>query len=104
MSSNPLLLRSLKRGFIATIHAVLLVTFFIVPSNLLAADVSLTWTPNTEQDLAGYNIYQRTLPSTDYGLPIFSGPPTNPSAPQLIVTNLIEGTSYGFIATAFDSA
>ncbi len=104
MSSYRLLRLSLKRGVIATIHAVLLVTFFIVPSKLLAADVSLTWNPNTEPDLAGYRIYQRTLPSTDYGPPIFSGLPSNPSSPQLLVPNLIEGETYGFIATAVDTS
>ena len=69
-----------------------------------AASVILTWDANKEADIAGYNIYQRTLPSTDYGSPIYSGLPPNPSAPQLTITNLLEGRSYGFIATAFDAA
>ncbi len=66
--------------------------------------ITLTWKPNNESGLAGYNIYKRILPSTDYGRPILSGIPSNPSAPQLTVPNLLEGTSYGFIVTAFDSA
>ena len=69
-----------------------------------AASVSLTWDANTEQDLAGYKVYQRILPSTEYGSPVFSGWPSNPSAPQTTITNLAEGSSYGFITTAFDSA
>ena len=44
----------------------------IMFSNLHAASVSLTWDANSESDLAGYKIYQRILPSTDYGFPVFS--------------------------------
>jgi len=69
-----------------------------------AGSVSLTWDANPEQDLAGYNVYQRMLPSTDYGSPVFSGVPSNPSAPKMTITNLIEGESYGFIAIAFDTS
>jgi hypothetical protein len=73
-------------------------------SHLHAAGVSLTWNANGEADLAGYNVYQRILPSIDYGSPIYSGLPTNPASPQTTITNLPDNTSYGFIATAFDSA
>ncbi len=52
--------------------------------------------------MAGYKIYQRELPSSNYGQPIFSGLPSNPSAPSHTVTNLVDGSSYGFIITAFD--
>ena len=69
-----------------------------------AASVSLNWDANNESDLAGYKIYKRILPSTDYGSPVFSGLPSNPSAPQTIITNLNPGATYGFIAIAFDSA
>jgi hypothetical protein len=73
-------------------------------SYLHAANVSVSWNANTETDSAGYRIFKRTLPSTDYGLPIFSGLPSNPPAPQTTITNLAVDTSYGFIVTAFDSA
>ena len=84
-------------------HLILFAFFLIVP-NLHAATVTLTWNANNEIDLAGYKIYKRLLPSIDYGSPIFSGLPSNPASPQLTVTNLLEGASYGFIATAFDSS
>jgi hypothetical protein len=71
---------------------------------LHAAKVSVSWNANTETALAGYEIYKRTLPSINYGFPIFSGLPSNSSAPQTTVTNLAVGTFYGFIVTAFDSA
>ncbi len=104
MNPNPLFNHSTR---LVCIIKNLSIIFFIslsLPQALHAASATLTWNPNNELDLAGYRIYQRTLPSTDYGLPIFSGLPSNPSAPQLTVPNLLEGASYGFIATAFDSA
>ncbi|WP_447964970.1 Ig-like domain-containing protein [Nitrospira sp. Ecomares 2.1] len=71
---------------------------------VFSADVSVTWNKNTESDLAGYKIYKRTLPSQDFGQPLFSGMPTNPSSPSTTVSGLSAGTTYGFIATAFDNA
>ncbi|WNM63963.1 Ig-like domain-containing protein [Candidatus Nitrospira neomarina] len=64
----------------------------------------MTWDKNSESDLAGYKIYKRTLPSQDFGQPIFSGMPSNPSSPATTVSGLNGGTTYGFIATAFDTA
>ena len=104
MSSNPLLRRSINFACAIKFFSLFFLVTFVVPVNLQAANVALTWNPNSEADLAGYKIYQRTLPSTDYGLPIFSGLPSIPSAPQLTVTDLPEGSSYGFIATAYDTS
>ena len=81
-----------------------LFVFLMMSSNIHAASVSVTWDANNESDLAGYKIYQRKLPSTDYGSPVFSGFPSNPASPQITITNLIEGETYGFIATAFDAS
>ncbi|WP_443147597.1 Ig-like domain-containing protein, partial [Nitrospira sp.] len=64
----------------------------------------MTWNKNTESDLAGYKVYKRALPSQDFGQPIFSGMPSNPSSPATTVSGLNGGTTYGFIATAFDTA
>ena len=81
-----------------------LLSFCMIVSTLHASSVSLTWNANTESDLAGYRIYLRTLPSTDYGSAVFSGLPSNPSSPQKTITNLAEGRSYGAIVTAYDNA
>jgi Big-like domain-containing protein/fibronectin type III domain protein len=77
----------------------------VIPCDpVFSANVSVTWNKNTESDLAGYKIYKRTLPSQDFGQPIFSGMPSNPSSPSTTVSGLTEGTTYGFIATAFDKS
>ncbi|MCA9473074.1 MAG: fibronectin type III domain-containing protein, partial [Nitrospira sp.] len=68
------------------------------------ASVTLSWKPNQESDLAEYRIYRRVLPSSDYGAPIFSGTPRDPQAPSHTITGLLDGTTYGFIATALDQA
>ena len=104
MSSFSVSTRSTRRFLTIIIPHLFLFIFFIMFSNLYAATVSITWNANSEADLAGYNIYKRNLPSTDYGSPVFSGLPLNPSAPEITITNLLEGASYGFIGTAFDSA
>ena len=75
----------------------------MVPT-LDAASVSLTWEANGESDVTGYRMYQRRLPSADFGSPNFSGLPNNPAFPQLRIKNLFEDSSYAFIATAVDSA
>ena len=69
-----------------------------------AASVFLSWDKNIENDLAGYNIYQRLTPSFDYGSPVFSGMPENPSFPSRTISGLNENNEYGFIATAFDQS
>ncbi len=52
----------------------------VVPcAPVFSANVSVAWNKNTESDLAGYKIYKRTLPSQDFGQPVFSGLPNNPS-------------------------
>ena len=92
------------KGTFSTSILVLALSVWACGDLSYAASVSLTWDANNEHDLAGYTVYQRMLPSTDYGSPVFSGMPTNSSAPQTTITNLTEGESYGFITTAFDSA
>ncbi len=96
--------RAARHSLFVRIPFLLLLVSSMMGSNLFAAKVVLTWNPNNEADLAGYNVYKRRLPSNDYGSSIFSGLSSNPAAPQITVNNLDAGTSYGFIATAFDTS
>ena len=65
--------------------------------NLAPVDVTLEWDPNTEPDLAGYNIYWGYA-SGDY---TFSADVGNQTT--YTVTDLIPGMTYYYAATAYDT-
>ncbi len=72
------------------------------PAGLAAApgngQVSLTWTANTEPDLAGYRVYRGTA-SGSYGAPLNGTLLTSPSYVDTTVTN---DTPYFYAVTAVD--
>ena len=104
MNISTLYSLTTKEVRIVRAPSLFLLVFLLMTSNLFGAGVSLTWNKNDESDLAGYHIYQRLTTSIEYGSPTFSGLPSNPSAPQRTINNLLAGTTYGFIATAYDSS
>jgi len=77
-----------------------LALLILLPVSASAMDVTLAWDPNSETDLAGYRIYQGTAAG---------GPYTKVAdvavmpAPEYTVRNLVRGTRYYFVVTAFDS-
>jgi len=66
----------------------------------LSSSATLTWTANSESDLAGYKIYRATGSGT-YGAPL-AVLPTTQTLYQ--ATGLETGTTYFFVVTAYDSA
>src|SRR5438552_15709445 len=66
-------------------------------ANALAADVALSWSSNTEPDLAGYKVYYGAA-SHGYGNPVVIGLQTS-----YTVTGLSNGTYY-FSVTAYDTS
>jgi fibronectin type 3 domain-containing protein len=61
---------------------------------------TLTWTPNTESDLAGYRVYRATS-SGGYRAPIAT---VAPSSATYTATGLQPGRTYFFVVTAFDAS
>jgi hypothetical protein len=74
------------------------------PVNLTAtpgnSTVSLSWTPNSEGDLAGYTVYRSTsTPVSTGGVPLNS---TLLTVPGYVDTNVINGITYYYAITATD--
>ena len=63
-----------------------------------AGSANLTWTANTEPDLAGYKVHIGTQPG------IYNPPITLGTATAYTATNLLSGKTYYFCVSAFDSA
>ena len=73
----------------------------IIAGSALAADVKLQWDPNTETDLAGYRLYQKT----DSAEPPFTKIQDIPKGTQTAnVTGLNSSHSYSFAVTAYNTA
>jgi hypothetical protein len=74
------------------------------PSNLLAVDTDggllLTWSPNTELDLAGYKIYRTTSSGSGYTLVSTLGPGVHTWTDVEVVADV----EYYYVITAFDNA
>jgi hypothetical protein len=64
------------------------------------SSVTLTWSANTESDLAGYKIYRATS-SGGYGVPIAT---LQGNVTTFIASGLQLGTTYFFVMTAYDLA
>ena len=66
-----------------------------------AADVTLTWDPNTETDLAGYRVYQKQ----DSAVSPFTRVQEIPKGTETTtVLNLDSTHSYSFAVTAYNTA
>lgn len=66
-----------------------------------AADVTLTWDPNTESDLAGYRLYQKADSATPPFVKVQEIPKGTTTAS---VTGLDPTHSYSFAVTAYNTA
>ncbi len=76
------------------------------PTNLAASalgqTVNLTWTPNSDSDLAGYNVYRSTSPSVPLTSPINGGTP-------VVSASYVDGgrsydIPYYYVVTAIDTS
>src|SRR6266540_3987819 len=76
------------------------------PQGLVATagdgSVSLNWTPNSDADLAGYNLYRATTsPVPTTGTPVNGS--TLLTSPGYIDTGLTNGTTYYYVVVAVDN-
>ena len=68
------------------------------PTTVTTGSAGLSWTANTEPDLAGYKIYM----GTQFGL--YNPPITLGTVAAYTATNLTSGKTYYFCISAFGSA
>ena len=62
--------------------------------------VTLSWSPNSESDLAGYKVYRATS-SGGYGAPLAT---VTTGTTQYVASGLPKGATYFFVITAYDKA
>ena len=68
------------------------------PSPSVSTTATLTWSPNTEPDVAGFKVYIGNAPGV-YGSPIVLGNVTT-----YVASNLALGKTYYFAVSAFDTS
>jgi hypothetical protein len=69
----------------------------VIPPPSPLGNVTLTWNPSTNSNVTGYNIYYGTT-SGNYADEITAG-----NATSVTITNLNYGSTYYFVATAYDN-
>ena len=90
-----------KRVFsVKTINAVAVLACVLIlfPVAAQCADVTLAWDANTESDLAGYRLHYGTTSGN------YTGSSDVGNVTQYTITNLQDGVTYYFAATAYDTA
>ena len=72
-------------------------------SNVWAANADFSWTPNSETNLAGYKIYYSTIGGQYVQFIDVGNPGVINNTVQATVNGLADGTTYYFVATAYDT-
>jgi hypothetical protein len=89
--------------FIKSTALILFLCLLSISSTLYAADLTFTWTPNTDDKLAGYKIHYGSESRT-YNVVIDVGlPATVDGKVTYTVTDLPDGVTKYFAATAYDA-
>src|SRR2546430_3064719 len=87
-----------RKIFLPTAYSLIRYSLFslLLSGTIQAETVVLSWNPNTESNIAGYKVYQRTGPAYDTIT-------TTPTA-NLTLTNITPGTVYYFAVAAYDTS
>ena len=86
----------MKRALILTIIAML----FAVPVMADTVELIATWTPNTEPDLAGYNLYYSETPGGPY---LFLAKFAGKVSTGKTTAGMVYGETLYFVLTAYDT-
>ncbi len=89
-----------KVGFLSILFGVVLIA---VPHLVWGASATLSWAPNTEGDLAGYKIYYGPSSRT-YTNSLDVGLSSTPTTPTHTLTDLLDGKTYYFALTAYNTS
>ena len=74
-------------------------------TSAFAYDITLVWDPNTEIDLAGYNLYVRVDNSLSYSFfDELTLDEVDPDNPQFMATDMENNVTYDFVVTAVNNA
>ena len=84
-------------SYLFNLLILLLVSSLILSQSVLAAQIRITWDPNTEPDLAGYKVYYG-ISSGIYEIPFYVGNVTT-----YTLTGLASGQTYFIAVTAYDA-
>lgn len=89
-----------------TIIILFICTVLLCSASVLAEEVTLVWDPNSEADLAGYNVYYVTDgKALDQGrspVKIDLSAIEDPQRPTMTLTGIQKNTRYFFSITAFN--
>jgi hypothetical protein len=86
---------------------IVLLALLVLPSLAFAAEVKLTWNPNTETDLAGYRIYQSNTSQTyNRATNKVADIPALPNQTKVATLNVTpeDGRPVYFVATVYDTS
>jgi hypothetical protein len=91
--------------FLSFLTLALILALFATPAH--SADVSLAWDPNTEPDLAGYNLYYKSgssgPPYNGTGATEDDSPVDVGNVTEFTLHGLTDGVTYFFVVTAYDT-
>ena len=92
-------------GLFSFVASTLILTFSVTFAH--SAEVTLSWDPNTEPDVAGYKIYYKTEssgpPYNGTGLTEGKSPIDVENQTEFTLHGLTEDVTYFFVATAYDT-
>jgi hypothetical protein len=77
--------------------------FLLMAAGAHAYDITLAWDPNSEMNIAGYNLYVRVDNSENKLFYELTLDDIDPANPQFMVMDLENEVAYDFVVTALDS-